>query len=230
MNEFWEKQASQKPPFIHSLSNLSNDSDFSKEKNASEKKIIEKILRGLDKIFNSTLEIGAGTCQWTSFLGKISSSVLATDTSKGMLSRGIEYMNNNHSKINNVSYFIGDILEIKTPNNSPYDLIFISGLILYLDEDQLLDLMDFIKINTRKYSYIFLREPVGINQEYIINNIYSEELKTNYSAIYRKEEKFIELFKKINFRIILSEWLHPLGSKFNKWSQTRLKLMMFRRI
>ena len=90
--------------------------------------------------------------------------------------------------------------------------------------------MDFIKSNTKPSSYVLLREPVGINEEYVIDNRYSEELKTNYSAIYRKEDRFIELFNKYNFNLLNNEWLHPIGSKFNKWSETRLKLMLFRRI
>ena len=230
MNDFWEKQAFQKVSFIHSLSNLSPDIKFSKEKHLSEQKRIEDILKEIDILSDSTLEIGAGTCQWTALLGKVSNNVLATDTSKGMLTKGIEYMNNKHKFIKNISYFVGDIIESNDPKNSPYDLIFISGLILYLDDNNFLKMVDFLKKNTKHSSYVFLREPVGINEQYVINNKYSEELKTNYSAIYRKEDRFIELFCKNNFNLLTNEWLHPSGSKFNKWSETRLKLMLFRRI
>jgi len=230
MNNFWEKQASQKTSFIHSLSNLSADYNFSKEKNLSEKKSIEDIFRKININFDSTLEIGAGTCQWTALLGKVSKTVLSTDTSKGMLNKGIEYMNDKHKKIKNISYFFGDIMEINDPKNSPYDLIFISGLVLYLDDHNFLKMFEFLKKNTKYSSYVFLREPVGVNEKYVINNKYSEELKTNYSAIYRKEDSFIELFRKNNFNLLTNEWLHPSGSKFNKWSETRLKLMLFRRI
>ena len=74
-----------------------------------------------------------------------------------------------------------------------------------------------------------LREPVGIKKEYVLDNVYSEELKTNYSAIYRTEKNIIDAFKLNNFFVKTNEWLHPDNSKFNKWEETRLKLISLRR-
>ena len=84
-------------------------------------------------------------------------------------------------------------------------------------------------MNTKTFSTLVLREPVAINNEYILDNIYSEELKTNYSAIYRTEKNIINAFKSINFIVENNEWLHPNNSKFNKWEETRLKLISLRR-
>ena len=91
-------------------------------------------------------------------------------------------------------------------------------------------LLKFIYDNTIKNATLVLREPVGINREYILDNVYSKELKTNYSAIYRKEEKIINSFILRNFMLLTNEWLHPNNSKFNKWKETRLKLISLRRI
>ena len=59
--------------------------------------------------------------------------------------------------------------------------------------------------------------------------MYSEELKTNYSAFYRTEKNIINAFKLNNFVDKTNEWLHPDNSKFNKWEETRLKLIALRR-
>ena len=229
MKEFWENQSLNKKSFIHSISNLSNDKKFSQEKSAAEKKKIENLFNRINRKFNSCLEIGAGTCQWTQSLSEISESVLATDICKGMLDIGKEYIESKKLK-SKINFFIGDICEEKIPENSPYDLIFISGLILYLSNEQFSKLIKFISFNTIANSILILREPVGINEEYILDNIFSQELKTNYSAIYRTEKTIIEKFKKINFIIETNEWLHPNNSKFNKWQETRLKLISLRRI
>ena len=130
---------------------------------------------------------------------------------------------------NKIDFFCGDICDSKYPQNSPYDLVFISGLILYLSQNQFSKLTKFISMNTNKFTTLVLREPVGINKEYVLDNVYSEELKTNYSAVYRTEKKIIDSFKSNSFFVKTNEWLHPDNSKFNKWKETRLKLISLRR-
>jgi len=228
MNYFWENQSLRKTSFIHSLSNLSKDIEFSKEKRKSEMKKIKALLSQINRTYNSCIEIGAGSCQWTHILSKLSKNVLCTDTSKGMLDIGKEYINKKKLK-NNIDFFYGDICESINPLNSPYDLVFISGLILYLSQDQFSKLTKFISLNTKTNSNLILREPVGINKEYVLDDVYSEELETNYSAIYRTEKVIINAFKSNNFIVENNEWLHPNNSKFNRWEETRLKLISLRR-
>ncbi len=229
MDNFWDNQSLNKKTFIHSISNLSYDKKFSEEKSITEKAIITKLLSSKNKKFNSCIEIGAGTCQWTYILSKISNSLLATDTSKGMLELGQKYLSDNYPKID-IKFYIGDICEEIQPINAPYDLVFISGLILYLNQNQFSKLLKFINANTSNDATLILREPIGINKEYVLDNVYSDELKTNYSAVYRTENKIINSFKSNNFILETNEWLHPDNSKFNKWKETRLKLISFRRV
>ena len=91
-------------------------------------------------------------------------------------------------------------------------------------------MLKFINNHTTNNAILILREPVGINKEYVLENVYSEELKTNYSAVYRTENKIINSFRSNDFILETNEWLHPDNSKFNKWKETRLKLISFRRI
>ncbi len=228
MNDFWENQSLNKYSFIHSVSNLSINKNFSKEKSNNEMKKIQDLLFSDNRKYSSCIEIGAGSCQWTYILSKISKKVLATDTSKGMLDLGKEYINKKKLK-NQIDFFYGDICKKKNPLNSPYDLVFISGLILYLSKDQFNKLTKFISKHTKSSTNLVLREPVGIKKEFVLDNVYSEELKTNYSAIYRTEKSIIDAFKLNNFFVKTNEWLHPDNSKFNRWKETRLKLISLRR-
>ena len=229
MSEFWENQSLNSQNFIHSISNLSYDEEFSIEKSNAEKEKINKLLSSINRTFNSCLEVGAGTCQWTKTLSDISYSVLATDTSKGMLKIGKKYILKNATK-NNIKFFLGDITNETNPINTPYDLIFISGLILYLNQKELIRLLEFMNFHTNKGAFLILREPIGVHKEYILDNVYSKELKSNYSAIYRTEKNIINIFEKYKFNIYTNEWLHTDNSKFNKWEETRLKLISFKRI
>ena len=229
MKDFWEEQSLKKVEFIHSISNLSKDQDFSKEKSENEILKIENYFNQLKKNFDSCIEIGAGTCQWTPILTKYSKNVLATDTSISMLKKGKEYIEKKYNS-QGISFFWGDILKEKLPQKSPYDLFFISGLILYLDDKNFLKLLNFINNFASEDSIILMREPIAVNKKYILNNVFSEELQMNYSAIYRTENEIIENLKRFRFSISCNKWFHPNGSKFNRWNETRLKLLSFKRI
>ena len=79
-------------------------------------------------------------------------------------------------------------------------------------------------MNTKANSTLILWGPFGIKEEYVLNNVYSKELKTNYSAIYRTDKIILDSFKLNNF-FKKNECLHPYDSKLNKWEETRLKLI-----
>ena len=79
-------------------------------------------------------------------------------------------------------------------------------------------------MHTKANSTLILWEPLNIKEEYVLNNEYSKELKTNYSAIYRTDKIIIDSFKLNNF-FKTNECLHPFISKLNKWEETRLKLI-----
>ena len=79
-------------------------------------------------------------------------------------------------------------------------------------------------MHTKANSTLILWEPLNIKEEYVLNNEYSKELKTNYSAIYRTDKIIIDSFKLNNF-FKTNECLHPANSKLNKWEETRLKLI-----
>ena len=228
MKNFWDKQALTDVNYVHSRSNLSYDKKTSIEKNKVEKLKIKDLFTVLNIKFVTCLEIGAGTCQWTGILSEYCNSIIATDTSRGMLEIGKKYMLKNYPN-QKIIYYIGDICKKNKPLKSPYDLVFISGLLLYLKEKDFNNLIKFIHSNTLKDSIIILREPIGIKKEYVLDNVFSEELQTNYSAIYRTERKIIQKLKEVNFNLLTNSWVHEDGSKFNRWDETRLKLMSFRR-
>tara|TARA_Y100001968_G_scaffold315855_1_gene342955 strand:- start:8961 stop:9665 length:705 start_codon:yes stop_codon:yes gene_type:complete len=228
---FWDERAIGKKDFKHSLSNLTEDEIAAERKSKQENYVIKEAFKSINRNFNSAIDIGAGTCQWSEVLTSYAKEVLATDTSEKMLNHGRELLkNSNQGK--KVKYYEGDITEEveKESPGSPYDLIFISGLILYLNDSKLENLLNFIKRNSSKDSITILREPVALNERYILDDIYSKELKTKYSAIYRTQDNLIESFRKISFTLESTQWFHYNGSEFNKWKETRLKLFTFKRV
>ena len=69
---------------------MSYEINTSKEKNRIEELKIKDLFNVLNIKFDYCLEIGAGTCQWTGILSKICNSIIATDTSRGIIEIGKE--------------------------------------------------------------------------------------------------------------------------------------------
>ena len=77
----------------------------------------------------------------------------------------------------------------------PFDLLLISGLLIYLnDEDCVKVLCDAARF-CAPGGAIYLREPVGVSERFTLDRYYSEELADEYSAIYRTVDELQALMK-----------------------------------
>jgi len=67
----------------------------------------------------------------------------------------------------------------------PYDLIIVSGLLIYLNDQDCLKLLTQAAKLCAPGGQIYLREPVGVSERFTLDRFYSNELQHEYSAIYR---------------------------------------------
>ena len=58
--------------------------------------------------------------------------------------------------------------------------------------------------------------------------IISETLKMEYSALYRTHSEYNTIFKQIGFSLLRAEDMFEEGSLLNKYSETRLRLYLFK--
>lgn len=89
-----------------------------------------------------------------------------------------------------------------------YDLIIINGVLMYINDESLNKIFKTIEMLNPKN--IYLQESVSIiNQRLTLNKFYSEELKRNYSSIYRTPEEYEILIKKYlsNYNLIRTDLL-----------------------
>ena len=88
-------------------------------------------------------------------------------------------------------------------------------------------MLKFLNINTLKVTIIISRKPLGIENEYVLDNVFSKELQTNYSGIYRTEEKIIQKPKKGNFNLLTNSWVHEDRSKIQDVVRNMIKIKIF---
>ena len=109
-----------------------------------------------------------------------------------------------------------------------YDLIWISGLLIYLNDDECENLIANCARMLSDNGMLLLRDGTSIQSRYEINNKFSKDLKSFYSACYRTSKEYIALFARHGFKLARDEDMFQEGSCLNKWEETRLRVYEFR--
>lgn len=222
---FWDLQARKyEKTKSWSVTNLEEDYKLQKMKIKIEREKIEKyiILKKCDIL----LDLGSGIGYWSMYFAKRCKRVISVEYSERMQETAKELTRN--SSINNIEFITKNVLDFKS--NEKYDIIFISGLLIYIRDSDINQLQSNILEYSKKNTIIILRDGTGIQKRYIINNKYSEALKTRYSAIYRTREEYIRIFTDLGFINLKDEDMFDKSSALNKWEETRLRIYKFIRI
>ena len=220
MRNFWKNRANTHKA-NESMTNLEEDEELLLLKIESETK---KIFEYMDfKKTDKLLDLGSGYGNWALRFADKVDFVHAVDYCSEMVNLGIKRAQ--EKKINNIQFFEESIQEYT--NNIKYDTIFISGVLLYLNDSDIREILKRMPTYTKVGTQLIIREGTGVNGRYIIDKEYSDRLETTYSAIYRTREELIEIFKKIGFQLIKDEDMFPEGSVLNKFPNTRLRIYKF---
>lgn len=221
--EFWENRAKRNIP-VENIGNLEDDPKLSKLKVKLEKKKVLEYLKLTPNMY--VLDLGAGTCFWSIIFSKKVKKVYAVDYSKGMLELAME--NVAKKGIKNIKFvhcfaqdFVSDI---------KFNLVFISGLFLYLNDDEAKKAVSNISKYSKIGTELLLRDGTGVSNRYEFTNRYSTNLKAFYSATYRTRQQFINLFRNIGFSLVKDENMLWPDSELNKYSETRLRIYLFKKV
>ena len=90
-------------------------------------------------------------------------------------------------------------------NTEKYQLIWISGLLIYLSDDELRQLISNCRKMLASNGLLLLRDGTGLKKRYEINNQFSKDLNSNYSATYRSAEEYEHSIKNDGFKLIKQE-------------------------
>ena len=191
----------------------------------------EKILFEQDKVFQwinptqstTVLDLGAGIGNWAIPLSKKAKSVLAVEYIDDLVNVGREYVEKENIK--NIEFIQSSAQDYVCEKK--VDLVFISGLFVYLNDDDCEKLINNLKECCHQSTKIFVRDGTGIGERFEVNDKGSNELNTNYSAIYRTKNEYVNLFKKIGYKLSKDDNMFPDGHPLNKYPETRLRIYLF---
>lgn len=224
IKDFWDTQAKKinklKP---ESISNLEEDEALSAKKLLIETKKVLAYLSASKS--DNILDLGAGTGQWAIKFAGIVNHVTAVEFSAPMLEIAKKLVSEKYIK--NITFHNEKAQKFDT--NDSFNIVFISGLLIYLSDVQLNNLLQRICKYLESGGRVVLRDGTGLNGRYEINNKFSEELGSKYTALYRTSEEYISLFEKYGMSILRHEDMFEPGSPLNKRVETRLRIYEFRK-
>ena len=101
----------------------------------------------------------------------------------------------------------------------PFDVIFIAGVLIYLNDDDIPKLIDEINNIVAEDKIIYIRETISVmDTRLTLKDFYSEDLEVDYNAIYRTQKELLDYFNGFNnITNIKSEKVHE---NLNKHSET----------
>lgn len=144
------------------------------------------------------LELGFGTGRITKYLLQTASHYVGVDYVEAFVE--LVKKREDIRRTVETQFFHGsfeDLTEgrLPLPQNMKFDRFVIGGGVLVHINDEVLrqGLKKLVRFFTPK-AVLYISEPIALEKRLTLNKFYSEELKDSYSAIYRTEKEYDELF------------------------------------
>ncbi len=224
VKKFWDERAkTYQDMAFESVAGLEQDPDNLKLKIGLE---CNKVFDYLPDVTGKRiLDLGAGVGQWAfRFAERGAHLVKAVEYSADLCEVGRkEARDRGADQVNFVVSPAEDYVE-----NAKYDIVYISGLFVNMNDDQVEKIATNLPMFCDANTCVILRDGMAREKRYELNKAFSQHLQTEYSAIYRTRETFIEMFARNGFTVSRDENVFDEGCPLNKYPETRLHIYEFR--
>lgn len=146
---------------------------------------------------SNIIDIGCGVARWGDFFASflISGKYVGIDYSYNILEIAKNQYKNDDRYIFAQESFqnIKNVIYSKEYPCS-YDIVLINGILMYINDEDVLSCLNSINDIINNDGIIYIKESIGINDRFTLNHIFSKELKSDYSAIYRSVIQYKKIF------------------------------------
>lgn len=223
VQRFWEGRAAVEGQVaFESIGNLEQNAGNLQRKIDDETKKVFDWMPKIDGL--DVLDLGAGVGQWTfRFAERGAASVVAVEYAEGMARIGKTEAA--RRGFDNVAFVVSPVEDYAASER--FDFIFISGLFVYLNDDQANKLMRRLPQMLRPGGGLLLRDGTGVEKRHEIDDRYSSHLQDRYSATYRTRQQYVDTFAQHGLACMRDEDMFDEGHPLNKYVETRLRLYRF---
>lgn len=167
------------------------DPDFSVKWDAYEKQfILPKLKLTKEKVI---LDIGCGIGRWAEAVVGQCKEYYGVDFSSEMIAVAKENIKKENCHFYKMS--LVDALSNSKITARKYDIVLMTGVSMYINEDELKESYRLLRKLVNKDSLFYFEESVGKKERLTLNHIWSEDLKDYYGAIYRTREEYKSLIR-----------------------------------
>lgn len=165
------------------------------------------------------LDVGCGIGRWGEYLLKNGAYYVGVDFSAGMIKLAEE----NLSDYKNKSLLVGKAQDLniilgENEETAVFDIVLVNGVFMYLNDEDLNRALKELRNMCSENSIAFFKESLGISQRLTLDNIHSDGLSQDYSAIYRSIDEYRDCILAI-FGDILE--INSEGELFNEELKNR---------
>jgi SAM-dependent methyltransferase len=197
VKQFWEKRAHEiEHPRIATHFRIDDASDFD-----------FSLVQTLCTPSTTLLDLGAGTCHLSIRLSPYTKEIIAVDFIKDFLAQ--------QNLPHNIQAVVSDISEFKTTGT--FDIILLFGVLNYFFEDsEVLSLYEKCRSLLNHNGTLIVKHQCGTRKNELIDH-YSEELESNYLALYRHVDLDSLLLGNIFNNVQVIDIYPP---RLNRWDNT----------
>lgn len=218
--DFWNNQGKKNIDLKSVLLGYDKPSQAHIERNLKEKEILLSLIENKKDL--KILDIGCGIGRWAENLIDNIDSYIGIDYSKGF----IEYTKEKYKNNPKIKFYEMSLLDMSDELLSQkFDLIICTGVLMYVNDAELLNILANIKQMLGGYFYI--QESISImDKRLTLDNFKSEVLNVNYSAIYRMSSEYEKIFNDLKFNIINTNLL--LDDKIGARQETNARYWLLK--
>lgn len=203
--------------------------DLAERRDRAEKQRIKPLL-ALDGT-QRLLDVGCGTGRWASEVAGLCARYHGIDLSDGL----VAYAREHFAGYENCRFSVAPVDRFSLASigeHVPFDRALCAGVLIYLNDDDVVQAMDCLERAMDVSARMVFREPMGIGQRLTIKDHYSDDLEQTYNAIYRTQEEIEALMRTTllarEFRIRDSGDVFDVDGLNNR-AETRQRWMLLER-
>ena len=165
------------------------------QRDQQEKDKICKLLKPMKD--QRVLDIGCGIGRWGERMCEDGLYYVGIDGSSALIARAEDNLKNYSNKrlfVGKVQDFLGILQEA---GEDSFDFIFVNGVFMYLNDADFEQALHDIRTIGESNVQIYIKDSMGIKERLTLDQIYSDGLKQNYSAIYRSVFEYQQMTERI---------------------------------
>lgn len=144
------------------------------------------------------LDAACGIGRWEEALLPLGAYCVGIDASERQIERARENLKGWSNKRLAVGYFqdLGKVLD-KIGERAQFDLLLVNAVLMYLNDDDVAKALDEAAERCKKGTIVYFKESMSsTGSRLTLKNIWSENLKQRYSAVYRTVDEYRALYAK----------------------------------